>query len=418
MQICTKELAMAFVIMLGSITNGCVGIYPSAAGAEIRFLHHLSDTSIEFTLYNSAVFFFAIFGPFVTLLLLKVFKGSRKITVFVLDVFTAISWFLNCLTKINIWAGVFTRGLLGLAIGAYSSIGSMYLIEIAPPSISGFYGSLNQIGIVIGQALYSFIAPSVDYMGLNYIGGATNVLGAILIWFVIESPAIANNDVQTEKRSESILQKKYFNGLLIGVTLMFMQQFCGINGILTNLSDIMNEAGLDLNPNYQSGISILSQLISVFIGSSLIDKLGRKKCWIISSSISAVSLFIYALDEKFNWSNVLPLICIFCYQLGFGLGLGPIPWFIVPEYFDVDVRSKATMVCVCTNWIFAFTIVMAFPSMKKSMGLFGSMLFFLVVLVLSVLFGIFKITEPKINNNSEAPDDQISDSSESAPDRI
>lgn len=95
---------------------------------------------------------------------------------------------------------------------------------------------------------------------------------------------------------------------------------------------IMSSARLDIDPNYQAGIATLSQLIATFIASVIIDKLGWRNIWCISS----------ALNEKFKWSNVLPLIMIFMYQLGFGLGFGPIAWFLVPEYFNDDSCSIAT----------------------------------------------------------------------------
>ena len=112
--------------------------------------------------------------------------------------------------------------------------------------------------------------------------------------------------------------------------MMFVQQFCGINAILTNLSDIMDKTGLDIDGNYQAGIASCSQLIAVFVGAMIIDRIGRRITWIVSCSMIVVFLLIFALNVKFNWSTILPLICIFLYQLGFGLGMGPIPWFIIP----------------------------------------------------------------------------------------
>ena len=339
----------------------------------------------------------AALGPFATKFLLNKFKGKRRNTMCVISIFGTVSWLLNCLTKINIYAGWVSRALLGITIGSYSSICAMYLVELAPEGTSGFFGSLNQIGIVIGQGLWSFLGPFIDYMGFNYFGAVVSVVQAVSVMFIPESPdAGAGQDEEGPK--VSVFQKKYFKGLMIGIVMMFMQQFCGINGILTNLTDIFKDAGLNLNPNYQSGISILSQFVSVFIGSMLMDKLGRKIVWLLSSGICLAGCFIMALNEKFHWSVVLPLICIFVYQLGFGLGLGPIPWFIVSELFEADVRPAANTVCVVSNWVFAFVIVMVFPEMKKSLTMFGSMIFFTCISFAALIFGIFCIKEPKKND--------------------
>lgn len=125
--------------------------------------------------------------------------------------------------------------------------------------------------------------------------------------------------------------------------------------------------------------------MAVFVGASIVDKIGRKITWIVSCSFIVVFLLIFALNKKYNWSNILPLVCIFIYQFGFGLGLGPIPWFIIPELFNDNVHSQAS------NWLFAFITIEIWPSMKKEMGMFGSMIFFTCISFAALIFGIFRI---------------------------
>lgn len=325
------------------------------------------------------------------------------------------SWLLNCAVKKSFWVGVLARGMLGVSMGAISSIIPMFLVEIAPFENRGFFGSLNQVGAVIGQGLFAFLGSSVDYVGLNYIGASITFLQLLLIWFVQESLPITQESLISEGFTEtstsqinanhnSICQKKYLNGLIVSIMLLFFLQFSGIGGILTNLSDIMSSAGLNFDPNYQSGIAIMSQLLAVFIGSLLMDKIGRKIVWILSSAIAAIALLLMALNEKLNLSAIFPLICIFTYLFGFSIGIGPIPWFIVAEYFPEDnIRPTATMVCMSCNWMFAFVTILAFPTMKEKMKMFGVLIFFLVICILSIIFGIFKVKEPPKRSNDFEP---------------
>lgn len=51
---------------------------------------------------------------------------------FVIGLISLAAWLLNCLTKLNIYAGWMVRALLGITTGSFSSITVMYLIEIAP----------------------------------------------------------------------------------------------------------------------------------------------------------------------------------------------------------------------------------------------------------------------------------------------
>ena len=408
MAICGIELVQALVIMLAPFNFGMIIIYPSPAGAEIRGHYKLSSNSFEWSFYNSVSCLFAIAGPFLTTFLLKLFHGQRKKTVFVIDCLAIAFWLLNYLTKVNIWAGIIVRAFLGVTMGAFSSIGPMYLVEISPRDSTGFFGTLNQIAIVVGQAFTNFIGSSLNYLNLNFVGAGIGALQAVLIWFIKESPVYNKNKAEQEQainvRSESkpkFLTKDNIKNLVVGVALFFFQQFAGINGILTNLSDIMSSAGLDIDPNYQAGIATLAQVIAALIASFIIDKLGRRNVWCISSASAAVFLLIFALNEKFNWSNVLPLIMVFLYQLGFGLGLGPITWFLVSEYFNDETRPTATMCCTTTNWLFAFIIILIFPQMKSSMGLFGALMFFFAICILSLIFGIFCIYEPKKKNEMD-----------------
>ncbi|KAK8842723.1 glucose import [Tritrichomonas musculus] len=418
MKICVRELGFALVLMLGPFTFGEVICYPSPAGKGIRADHDLPEDSTQWSFYNSVSSLFAIAGPFVTTGFLKVFNNSRKKVVFVSACFGTMFWLLNCVTKVSVWAGIVMRAFLGVVMGMYSTISPMYLVEIAPKGTSGFFGSLNQIGIVIGMVFFDFIGPSLTYMDLNYIGAAVTALQACLIWTIDESPSVAiiNREIQRLKSGEytitpkeSLWQKKYTFGLCSGVLMMFLQQFCGINAILTNLKDIMDKTGMDIDGNYQGGIASCSQLIAVFVGALIIDKIGRKMTWMISTCMIVVFLLIFALNVRFEWSNVLPLICIFLYQLGFGLGMGPIPWFIIPEYFNDDVRSMATMITSASNWIFSFLVIMVWHPMNKGMGMFGALLVFVFISIGAIIFGIFCVNEPTLKSPQEIREEMIAE---------
>lgn len=391
MGLCSITLLHGIVISLGPMLMGFIAAYTSPTGKDIRDRHHLSDSDFRFSFYCSIAFLSAALGPFVTKFLLNIFKGKRKNTMFVMSVFTTAAWLLNCLTKINIYAGWVTRFLLGLSLGMYSSISAMYLIEIAPKEYAGFYGSLNTISAFIGQSIISFLRPFIDYMGYNYLCAAVALFLSISICFIRESPLITSSPLiqETEKEKVSIFQMKYLKGLIIGIIIMFIQQFSGVNGILANLADIFRQAGLNFNPNYQSGLSILFLLASNFACSVMIDKLGSRFQFILSCSVSFFGTFIMGLNDKYKWSNILPLICIFTYNIGFGLGLSSIPWLMVLDLFDDQVRETGNTICVVSNWCMAFLIVMVFPMMVSSIGMFGSMLLFAAVCAAGVLFGVF-----------------------------
>ena len=294
MGLCGKELLYALVIMLSSFMLGSAIVYPSPTGAEIRRLHNLPDDSILWAFFNSCSMLFAMLGPGIMRWLLRIFKNKKRPTCFVVSLVATILWFLLCLTKINIWYGIAVRALMGLVMGVNGSLPALYLVEIAPKGLTGLFGSLNQIGVALAQAFTNFIGSSVTFMQMNYVLSVFPALQCILIWFIRESPA-ANQSNQDQdimlsgnaeaKPKESVWQKKYMGRLIAGIGTMFFQQWCGINAIVTNQKEIMDEAGFTLDGNYQSGISSLAQVLGLLIGGTIIDKLGRKMIWTLSSII-------------------------------------------------------------------------------------------------------------------------------------
>lgn len=412
MAICVKELAYALVIMIGQINFGTIMCYASPTSEEIRALHHLKEDSVQWSLYNGISSLLAITGTFITSGLFKAFKNSRKKTIFTISLMALVFWLLNCLTKVNIWAGVATRALLGIAMGSFSTAGPLYLVEIAPTGAGGFFGCLNQLGIVIGLLLFDFIGPSLNYLELNYVGAGISALQAILIWTIKESPAVeALNILDKEGKNNNgekgaLCQKECAIGILSGIFIMVLQQFCGINAVLTNIATIMSQSGLNLNGNYQGGIATCAQLLAVFISALIIDKIGRKITWIISCCFIVVALLVFALNTKYNWLSILPLICIFFFQFGYGLGMGPIPGFLIPEYFNDVVRGTATAIVVSFNWLFTFVTIFIWPLMNSGMGMFGSLLLFMSVSVVAIIFGALCIQEIKNDGIEQETEDK------------
>jgi MFS family permease len=79
----------------------------------------------------------------------------------------------------------------------------------------------------------------------------------------------------------------------------------------------------------------------------------------------------------------------------FGLGLGPLPWFVVPELFPDDVRSAAMGVVQAVNWALAALMIFVFPTFTEKMTLAWVYVFYGIVMVLAMLYGLFLLPETK-----------------------
>lgn len=366
MVLCIKEYYNCFVIIIGQISYGTIVGFPSPPGKGFNSDHHL-----EKSLLNTLTSAFAILGAFLTAGLIKVFHNSRKKTLFTISCISVGFWAFNFLSTISILWSVLSGALMGISLGCLSTIDPLYMIELHPEEKQDFYGILCQLGVPIGMIIFNFLGPTLTYMELYYVGASIDFFLAILALFIDESPAVAAIRLEEEKSiienipMESLFQKKYIISIIFGILLMFFQQFCGITAIITYLVDIMTKTGIGLDQYYQAAITSSAQIVSICCGAAIIEKIGLKITWIVSCAIVVISLLIFALNEKFYWSNILPLVTIFFFQLGFGLGIGPIPWFVIPEYFTASLRSKASIITVSLNWLFAFVTIEIWPQLDR-----------------------------------------------------
>lgn len=395
MGICCKELIYAGVLVLGSITFGYVISYPALALLDIEDKWGIDSKSTQATFYNSIAALIAIFGTMVCAFLLKFF--GRRPTTSIIACFGTLSWgLLLTVRKEYFWFGIVCRGLLGLTIGAFSSIIPMYIVELAPSDVSGFFGSLNQLGIAFGIVIVYLVGNWCDFRWTSVVGMCFTIALSILVWLIPESPAVkaANAEVQNEPKG-NIWQKQYRLPLFVCIMLMVFQQFCGINAILTNLADLFQTAGVDIQAGIASAISSMAQVFSVFIGALLVDKFGRRFCWSISFILIVVSLALYAASLKVNMGSVFPIIIVFLYLLAFGLGAGAIPWFIVAEMFDDSVRHIAQSIVSASNWTLAFLVMTVFPYMREKLTDFWCFIIFMIISAGSVVFGLIYVKNPQ-----------------------
>ncbi|OHT09945.1 major facilitator superfamily transporter [Tritrichomonas foetus] len=403
--ICRKELLYALVLMLGALTFGYVMGYPALALLSMEEQMGIDHESTQATFFNSVTSLAAIAGPFITALLLR-FMGRKPATC-IIAIFGVFSWSLLLALKPSIfWFGILVRALLGLTIGAFSSIIPMYIVELAPPSSTGFYGSLNQLAIATGIVIVYFVGNFLDWKKTAIIGIIIPACLAGLVWLIPESPAVVYSSIPRADESRekpSIFQRKYLHPLFVCVMMMVFQQFCGINAILTNIGALFANIGVSIDIGIASAISAIAQVISVFIGAILIDKFGRKVCWTLSFSGMVIALALYAASLKTSMPNWMPICIVFFYLLSFGLGAGPIPWFIVAEMFESSVRPIASSIVSSSNWLMAFTLISAFPKMVKAMTEFYCFIFFMLVSILGTIFGLLFIKNPSAESLTQSP---------------
>ncbi|XP_032114191.1 solute carrier family 2, facilitated glucose transporter member 2 isoform X1 [Sapajus apella] len=331
------------------------------------------------------------------------------------------------------------RSISGLYCGLISGLVPMYIGEIAPTSLRGALGTLHQLAIVTGILVsqiigLEFILGNHDLwhilLGLSAVRA---VLQSLLLFFCPESPRYLYikldeevkakkslkrlrgyddvtkdiNEMRKEREEASREQKvsiiqlftnsNYRQPILVALMLHVAQQFSGINGIFYYSTSIFQTAGIS-KPVYATigvgAVNMVFTAVSVF----LVEKAGRRSLFLIGMSgmfVCAIFMSVgLVLLNKLSWMSYVSMIAIFLFVSFFEIGPGPIPWFMVAEFFSQGPRSAALAIAAFSNWTCNFLVALCFQYIADFCGPYVFFLFAGVLLAFT-LFTFFKVPETK-----------------------
>ena len=237
--------------------------------------------------------------------------GRKKIIIATAIIFIIGSIMCGYATTAN-WL-IFSRIVIGIAVGMISFVAPIYLSEIAPEKIRGSLVSLYQLALTAGILLSYLINRIFANFEFNWrwmlgSGAIPAVILLIEILFLHDTPRwlisknkidearevfkkiYPENDVENhineikETLSSSTnnkkvkLQKWMFMPIFVGVGLMFVQICTGINTIIYYTPTIFQIAGFDsaIGALYATiGIGVVNFLMTI-VAIAYTDRLGRK----------------------------------------------------------------------------------------------------------------------------------------------
>lgn len=331
------------------------------------------------------------------------------------------------------------RLIIGIFCGLCTGFVPMYIGEVSPTALRGAFGTLNQLGIVVGILV-------AQVFGLDFILGSEElwpvllgltVIPAILqsaaLPFCPESPRFLLINKKEEDRAKEILQhlwgtqdvaqeiqemkdestkmaqekqvtvlelfrsSKYRQPLLVSVILQLSQQFSGINAVFYYSTGIFKDAGVQ-EPIYATiGAGVVNTIFTI-VSVFLVERAGRRTLHMIGLGGMAIcSIFMtisLLLKDEYAAMSFVCIVAILVYVAFFEIGPGPIPWFIVAELFSQGPRPAAMAVAGCSNWTSNFLVGMLFPSAAAFLGAYVFIIF-AVFLVIFLIFTFFKVPETK-----------------------
>lgn len=288
----------------------------------------------------------------------------------------------------------------GLAIGAASVLGPVYIAELAPAALRGRLVGSFQINVVSG-ILVGYISNYLvrlaggDWRVMAAVGAVPALIFLLLLLGIPQSPRWLAARGRTEEAfgvlsqmgsaedakvqlaeiqaalasvhatvHEPVFRWKYRYPLFLAITIGAFNQLTGINAILSYMHTIFTAAGFSQLSSDQQAIAIgATNLIFTLVGMSLIDRFGRKSLLILGAIGTAVCLsgvaWIFATNS--HQSALLGLLVAFI--AFFALSQGLVVFVYIGEVFPNSVRSKgqgvgnASLSAINTAILFSFPVL-------------------------------------------------------------
>lgn len=333
------------------------------------------------------------------------------------------------------------RYLIGINCGLNTSLVPMYISEIAPLTLRGGLGTVNQLAVTVGL-LISQVLGVEGLLGTD--GGWPYLLAVALFPSVLqltllpmcpESPRyllITKGEEQAarealkklrnsmdieddimEMRAEEQAQMAEAKitlfelatsptlklPLLIAIIMQLSQQLSGINAVFYYSTNLFITTGLSETHAKYATIGIgLVMVIMTLISIPLMDRSGRRTLHLYGlGGMFIFSIFItisFLVKELVAWIWWLSVVSTLFYVVFFAVGPGSIPWMITAELFSQGPRPAAMSVAVLVNWSANFFVGIGFPTMQTTLENY-TFLPFSVFLALFWVFTYRKVPETK-----------------------
>ncbi|KAL4579859.1 hypothetical protein LXL04_016027 [Taraxacum kok-saghyz] len=402
-------------------------VFGSAVGfsspAQTGIMDDLGLSLEEYSVFGSIMTIGAMIGAVMSGKIAD--QLGRRRTMGLSEMFCLLGWLAIIYSKVS-WLLDGGRLLIGYGIGVLSYVVPVYIAEITPQNLRGAFTTVNQLMICIGVSVMWLIGTFIPWRTLAIIGTIPCILQIIGLFFIPESPRwlakiglwkdcesalqklrgenaeiseeaseirdyTETLDQLSESRIFDLFQPEYSRSLIIGVGLMVLQQFGGVNAIAFYASSIFISAGF--SSSIGSIAMVIVQVPFTLLGVLLMDVSGRRPLLMVSAAGTCLGCFLTGLSflqqdlqENKGLSPILALVGVLVFTGSFSLGMGGIPWVIMSEIFPINIKGSAGSLVTVVNWFgswvvsYAFNFLMMF-STQGTFFMFSSICFITILFV-------------------------------------
>lgn len=358
-------------------------------------------------------------------------KFGRKINGYLLSLTQILGW-LGIILASNPTHLIIARFIMGLGGCGIISNCQLYISETTDNDMKGPLCALILISMNVGIVLVYLMGWLLSYSVLNLTSLFFPIIFLVLYFWLPETPLFLSSngrhkeaemamkwygleEVGSEhelpdtqghaKFKELFANAKITRITCIAMFLLIGQQMSGIGAIVSYSVHILS--GTSLPANLSAIVVGFIQVIISCISGLVVKSSPRKPLLVYSyfgAFLSYLLICLYFILRNYNDSFILkclPTLGVLCYIVVYNLGIGPLPFVILPEIFPARLLNHGISLSLVVLVISAFSVTKIFPALKMILGEFGV---FLLFSCLNLIFGLLVlkfIWETKQRSKSE-----------------
>lgn len=359
-------------------------------------------------------------------------RYGRRETMFVGSVITVIGAIPQTIVT-QTGAFLCARMIAGVGVGTVTYALPMFVSEVAPLEVRGALGCSMQLTMVAGTLLASVLNcwPQFNYKLSFALPAFPAIVVALGIFCFPVSPrfallqgrrlalpdggadrawkslrALRGSDTAADKELMELIEgmnaisgktesswgtlwkdKSLRRRVLVANMLQWLQQFTGVNAILSYGPSIFQGAGVPLSGLRCAVVTNIFNLVATVVMMLVIDRLGRRfllllgaACMMVCMSVATVLAYAISVaqedgqDSGFLGWCLLGCVCL--YMSSYAIAWGGVPWVYPSEIFPMAVKEKALSTSVFSQWTANFVIAYIIPQQVKVMQVSGTFCFY------------------------------------------
>jgi MFS transporter, SP family, arabinose:H+ symporter len=437
----------AFLIAFVSAGGGFLFGYDlgimGGANVYLKEQFGLSDAMFGFT--SASAVLGCIVGPF--------FGGwfcdriGRRNTLIAACVLLAVGSLFTAIPNDMLTFNIF-RIVGGIGVGLCSIASPMFTNEIAPARWRGGLGFMYQLAIVLGLVLSAYI----DWVLAKWLDPATSwrwmfaselifvAIFAASLFLVPESPRWLAERGREEEAQRIFLRidgpefaaaelaeirqslaaevgswaEVFAPGmrmaLVVGLCLALFNNYTGWSAMSGYIAYLFEVGGLPrTDAIFQYLLAYGFMGVMTLLACGLVDRVGRRPLWLISSLVMIVANTLLGLIFHFSITGWFVLAAFCLCAIPHSFALGPLPWLMMSEIFPTRIRARAVSITTAFIWLVGYLAVLGFPLLagwsKELIGtIAGAFWLSAAVCVLSFWFGWKLLPETKGRTLEEIAD--------------